>query len=241
MQKLFSGPPPLLERLKPGSEPAIPDHYLVSLRTLDYLLLGVMLLALASALSHALPFSTRAVYELFRMSSDHNIPAWYSSILLAIGAMLALECGKTAPDADARKAFLILGALLVLMSCDEVARLHETLPAYLANLLALGKFEVFAGRRWLILGAPFALALMLWVLLKVDRALRGHAKERATMLLGFVAILLGGLVLEALAALTAKGDLARFVLVHLEESLEMLGTLLICASLVLIRDRQFRA
>lgn len=231
-------PPHVFTRLQPRSATNTRNHYLLGLRTLDYLLLGLLLLGIASAVTYAVPANGRAVYQFFRLNSDNNVPAWYSSILLAMGALLAFECRATAHAADARKAFLILGALLLLMSCDEVVRLHETIPEFLANTLGLNKREWFKGRPWLLLGAPFVLALLLWVLLKVDRVVRGRPRERLTLLLGFMAIVLGGLVFEALALLTSNGSLARFVLVYLEESLEMLGTLLICASLVLIRDRQ---
>ena len=231
-------PPLFFGRVSSTSAVAGGNQFTVSLRTLDLLLVGLLLLCGASVVSTIIPLADRLLCDYFRMNSDTNIPAWYSSVLLALAAYLAFECRNIALDTLSKRGFLALGALLLLMSCDEIARFHETLPVYLANGLGLDRFNLLQGRLWLLLGAPFVLAIMLSVIWVANRVLRDHPLVRNLMVLGFLAVLLGGVVLETSALFVPHG-LFRMIEVMAEEFLEMFGTLLICASLVVWRDHQF--
>ena len=107
-------PPLFFERVSSTSAVAGGNQFTVSLRTLDLLLLGLLLLCGASVVATTLPLDDRLLDDFFRMNSDTNIPAWYSSVLLALAAFLAFECRILALDTLSRRVFLMLAALLLL-------------------------------------------------------------------------------------------------------------------------------
>ncbi len=100
---------------------------------------------------------------IFDLDKEGTIPQAYSGLLLAVAAtaaFVAARCG-----APPRRALLMLAAVFVYMSFDEVFRIHEALDSEL-------DFD------WQVLYLPIvALALVGW--LGVHRAIRGSRGARA--------------------------------------------------------------
>lgn len=210
----------------------------VTLKILIFLLAGVGVLVIFHLFA-IMTFSNPndLLFLLFFLGYDNNIPAWYSSMLLAIAAFLAFQCSNLArnfgrPD---QWAFLLLCALLMLMSCDEIARLHEVVPMRVAKILGIEAPGLFENHRWVLLGGPFVLILLAGIFGILIRVLKRHKPSLILLGLGLASIALGGVVLEAVTVLIPHGPLKQLEIL-VEECLEMIGTLLICASLVTWRD-----
>jgi hypothetical protein len=105
---------------------------------------------------------------LFDLDREGTVPQAYSGLLLlaaAAGAYVAARCG-----APQRRALMVVAAVLLYMSCDEVFRIHEALDAEL-------DFD------WQVLYAPIlALALAGW--LGVKRLIRDERPANALWVAG---------------------------------------------------------
>lgn len=106
------------------------------------ILLGIVLfLAVSNLINNATgqPFWT--ITRHIWLGADDNCTAWYSSLLLALAGLVAYQCAvlaRVVREAN-RKAFHLLVALLLLMSCDEIARLHETVFGDIAKSSDIGR------------------------------------------------------------------------------------------------------
>jgi len=178
------------------------------------------------------------IYVYFSMDFDRNIPAWYSSMLLALAGLVAFECSIVARRFGqwSQSVFLLLSLLLVFMSCDEIARFHETLPEILSDYLGLDSINLFEAHPWVLLGGPFVIILLVTMFLLLNNNLKRYPVSRPLMLWGFVVLVTGGIVLESIMEFLPRGILWQIEML-IEETLEMVGTLLISASLVLWRDQ----
>tara|TARA_R110000751_G_scaffold107645_7_gene203922 strand:+ start:21811 stop:22557 length:747 start_codon:yes stop_codon:yes gene_type:complete len=174
----------------------------------------------------------------FSMDFDRNIPAWYSSMLLALAGLVAFECSLAAERFGqwSKSVFLLLSLLLVFMSCDEIARFHETLPEILSDHLGLDSVNRFKAHPWVFLGGPFVIILLVTMFLLLNNTLKRFPKSRSLMLWGFIVLVTGGIVLESIMEFLPRGIWWQIEML-LEETLEMVGTLLISASLILWRDQ----
>ena len=212
---------------------------LITPRALALLLGGVGVLATSHL---ALIFSDvrreERVFRLFFLGFDDNVPAWYSSTLLLVAALLAFECARIAGRYSRwdRFVLLLLAALLLLMSCDEIARLHETLPVTLSRRLGLHGVNPFGGRAWLLLGGPAVIMILGGMFALVYHVFRTNPQSLRLIGSGFAVIVLSGVLLEAADALLPCRGLCKRIEILVEETLEMIGTLLICWSMVLWRD-----
>lgn len=157
------------------------------------------------------------------VSNEISLPTWWSTSLLVLAGVLMLTAAGVVPGRSERTAWRLLGGLLVLMSLDEAAMLHERLA------LVGSTWWPDAGLNymWLLLGVPLAGAVVLFVALTV-RGLPGAV--RWTVLGAFGTYFLGavGAELAQEAILRAEEPeqtrwFARRFLAHLEEGLEMTG------------------
>jgi len=178
------------------------------------------------------------IYVYFSMDFDRNIPAWFSSMLLALASLVAFECSLVSRRFGqwSQSVFLLLSLLLVFMSCDEIARFHETLPEILADYLGLDSVNRFEVHPWVLLGGPFVIILLVTMFLLLNNSLKRYRGSRPLMLWGFVVLVTGGIALESIMEFLPQGILWQIEML-IEETLEMVGTLLISASLVLWRDQ----
>ena len=114
---------------------------IIGLNTIRLLAVGVLCLAVVNIFLNLARSERTLWFNYLFLGFDNNIPAWYSSFLLAISALLAFECRDTLGQTETRdrRIFLGLGLLLILMSCDEIAKFHEILPEVIANKIGLKK------------------------------------------------------------------------------------------------------
>ncbi len=183
---------------------------------------------------------SRVFIHLFNVDAEHNIPTYFSMILLLAAAFLlgvtaAAERTRKSPDVPY---WVILAAGFLFMSVDEVAVLHEKLiepVKRLGNGLGHGFFYY----SWVIPG----LVVVLIVGLVFFRFLsRLEPKTRFAFLAAGAVYLTGTIGFEMIAGrhadLHGTRNLVYALLATVEESLEMAGVILfIRALLVRLADR----
>ena len=171
------------------------------------------------------------------LDSEHALPAYYSSLLLFVAALLLFVIGtlvRQSGKADHRR-WLLLALIFMAMSVDEAVSFHEVLIEPLRNKLGLGGIFYFS---WVIPGAAAVLALGLWFLPFLFRLPRTTAM---LMMLSGGLFVGGALGLELLGGVYAEAQgmqSATYLAVAIaEETLEIAGiTLFIAALLTHIRS-----
>jgi hypothetical protein len=166
----------------------------------------------------------KAIMRLFDVNSEHNVPSWFSSMLLmgcALVAALLAALGRRAGRRDAGS-WAGLAALLSLLSLDEAVALHERLGGPAAAVLGdstRGALH-FA---WVVPGLALGLVFVRFVVRLPASTRRLVVAAAGLYLTGAVALeAAGGMVLEA------QGHRAGYLLVTAaEEGLEMAGSVLL--------------
>ena len=176
--------------------------------------------------------------QFLDVNGEANLPTWFSVVLLASTALTALVLGAAHLLGNPRgdRFGLALGVVLLGLSLDELAGIHERLGG-LGNRLLAGEYLHFT---WVVPGAVVA-AVLAVALVRGSTSL--PARSRRLILLGFAVYVLGALVLETLSGLVLEewGDRAGYLLVTAaEEFCEMLGVVVVLGGLVraveLVRD-----
>ena len=185
------------------------------------------ILYLAFALSATVPL-------VFDLDAEGTVPVWWSSLqLLATGAVFGLLVLRNRRKPSVSVPLTGLAALLVLMSLDETASLHETIGAYVDRIVVERGNTVFSitGVWFAVLGVPLIVLLtLLFARLSVFFAsvpgtLRGFA-------VGFIVFLGGALGVEAISNFVAGEGMLRVWTTAWEEGFEMIGVgILLCAAL----------
>ena len=166
-----------------------------------------------------------ALVPFLSLSYEHNVPTWFSSVLLFCCA-LALGTIARSPGPGRRAHWAVLGFIFLFMSLDETAQLHEHL-----GLLLEGRGVLYFS--WVI---PAALAVAVGGLafLPFLRAL--PSRRRNQFMAAGVTYVAGALLMELpLGWWTERAgndNLTYAAIDHLEELLEMLGASLFLAALV---------
>jgi hypothetical protein len=203
------------------------------------LLLADIVMAALYILDAALAHRYRRFSRLVNLDGEANLPTWYSSSQLLV---LGLLLGAFAVVIDRRNSrswpFVVLAALCLGMSLDEVARIHESIGNKSDVLLPGGSREdSFFPRTgiWMfLLGLPFLLVVVLLWRLSAPFLL---GRERVARLyrVAFVVYITSVLGIEILSNFVSPGGLASVVQVVCEELGEMLGlTLLVWATVELL-------
>lgn len=163
---------------------------------------------------------------LFAVTSEQNLPTWYSLVLMLLATAVALVVGLLKAPFDRALAirWYILSAVMLLLSLDEAASIHERLDGVGAAIFSGGGLLHFA---WVIPGLVIA-AIILSAVYTIGRSLpRPIAVE---LMAGFAIFFFAALGLEMLGGLILDtvGDGWTYVIVAtIEEFLEMLGTIVI--------------
>jgi hypothetical protein len=176
------------------------------------------------------------------LNAEANLTAWFGSFLLLSCAAVsgAIAVAERDRDRALGHRWTVLALLLLLMSVDESAQLHDMATGPLRRTLGteLGLFH-FA---WVIpaLVALVAVALHLHPLV---RSL--EARERTRLLVGAAVYLGGAVVMEMVGGLVVDVDvevngytLPYLATVTVEEGCELVGALLILGALLEIGGRR---
>jgi len=101
----------------------------------------------------------------FNLSQEANLPTWYSSFKLTLAALAAFYCYRIEAHKKHAWLWLVVALLMLLMSIDETAQIHETLSVWFMNSLAGNRlriaFEIGAAGGPLLWGIIFAPILIL--------------------------------------------------------------------------------
>jgi hypothetical protein len=203
-------------------------------KTLRYLSLGVVLLVLINIVNDAIgrPFwnVTRHVY----LGQDDNASAWFSSILLIVAAAFAYKCFRVAQASRIERywAFGLVAGLLAVMSCDEVARFHESLDAVGARLEAVSTLGVGNHAGWVWVGGPVIVVAFAVFFAVLRRPLSLAPGSVRLFAIGIGLIVFGGILLESTINWLNHDELQWLwnLEVIAEETMEMAGTMFIAYS-----------
>jgi hypothetical protein len=66
--------------------------------------------------------------RIFLVTSESNVPTWFSSTQFVLAAMACMWVGRSDPRAG--RSWLLLGLVFLFFSFDEVAMIHERLEAH---------------------------------------------------------------------------------------------------------------
>lgn len=178
--------------------------------------------------------ASRLLFQLFDLNGENNIPTWYTSIVWAIAAGLALVASRREAGHDAvmRWSWTLLAGVFLLLSLDEVGSLHERLLGLAGDTAqhALGLADSFY-YDWAAMGAILVIvfgALFVPFLLRVPRAVA------ARLIIAGGVFLSGSLAVETIgssyeAGWIASTELFRISwhrLIFVEELLEVVGAVL---------------
>lgn len=198
------------------------------------------LLALANILNLVLGMPFWPITRLIHLGSDENAAAWFSSILFFIASIVAYDCWKLARAQAIKNCYLILyfAMLLAFMSLDELARIHETLGDDLAKLTGLNDASFAKNANWVWIGGPVIILIFGYVLYNLKSLFQTSPFSFKVLIIAFACIVVGGVFLESLTNFLNHDNLKLLwdIEVIFEETLEMLGSILIIYSLIIWRD-----
>ena len=150
---------------------------------------------------------------------ERNPSTWFSAAQLALAAVLAYAVGIGRDD---RRNWNVVAAVLLFLSVDEVATVHEKL-GQLPGIPGIGH------RAWAGAGLVLA-ALVAWRLL--PWALRLERPLRFALVVGGATFVAGAIGFEVAAAQRAHEDTTFWVLSSIEENLEMVGVYVVARLLL---------
>jgi hypothetical protein len=111
--------------------------------------------------TEAIPNQGPVSHSPFHLINERTIPAFFSGALLGAGALLAFLAARLEPRGE-RLSWTVFGLVLLLMSADEVAEIHERL-------------ETWTGTDWQQIYLPVAaLAAVAWW--RIVKHVRGAAR-----------------------------------------------------------------
>jgi len=175
--------------------------------------------------------------RLFHMGHEGNLPTWFSSILWAIAAILAYQCRCFTRIAYERKVWLFVAIILMLLSVDEVAMIHEHL---FGNFLG-NRLKTIVSRKWIrswvVVAMPFLVIGTIWIGILLKKCLRGSHKAARLFMLGVGTLFISVVFLEFLQPQHFDASVITSPLFELEmlmeETGEMIGVLFFIAGLLL--------
>ena len=204
---------------------------------LRVLLVIISVLVVAGLIAHLLRFgfgltSAFGFIRLFDLNQEANVPTWFSSVLLAMCALL-LALIAVAKRTSSDRWFLhwaALGVIFALMSLDEIASVHERFMEPLKSAFELGGLLTNA---WVLLAFVFLPVLLLIYF----RFLLMLPRRSLGLFLLSAAVYLGGVVGVEMFSGAMKStygfDSLNFALMTtLEEALEMIGLALFIHALL---------
>ncbi|MGH6996917.1 MAG: hypothetical protein ACREEO_01935 [Phenylobacterium sp.] len=178
--------------------------------------------------------ASRLLFELFDLNGENNVPTWFTSMVWAMAAGLAMVASRRefSPDTITRLSWSLLGGVFLLLSLDEVGSLHERLLGLAGDTIkrSLGLADSFY-YSW----APMGMLMVILIAgLFVPFLLRIPRGAAARLILAGGVFLSGSLAIETIgssyeAGWIASSDVFRISwhrLIFVEEVLEMIGAIL---------------
>lgn len=162
------------------------------------LLVGILLLAAANIIDLLFGRPFWIVTSKIHLGIEQTISTWYSSVLLACAATMAFLCFRVSVLKGIKPAFAwpFVAAMLLFLSCDEVATLHESIGHYLNEKIIPSVASEWKHTGWQILLGPVAVAIAVVLSGVLWTHLRGAGRTGLYMLTGCIVLLGSGIGLE---------------------------------------------
>ena len=217
-----------------------PRNIVIWLSTITILLLVAHLITIAmpyifEGFEHGF---VRLLFSLFFLDGEGNLPAIFSTCLFLLNGFIFLVVWKAAGLAgDSRKILLFLSSVFVFLALDESISIHERLIDPLRQALdATGIFYY----TWII---PYGIGVGLVSIFAIPVFWRMQKKIRFWFGLSAATYLFATIGLEMISGkylvmMNEQKDIVWIFMVTLEESLEMVGLIiLVYAQLLLLRNK----
>jgi hypothetical protein len=174
------------------------------------------------------------VTRMIDLDTEANLPTWFSGCLHAIAAYFAYQVSIIAGSHRGRRLWQVVSLVFVLMSCDEVAQIHESVGVYFVNHhSSMARLKISP---WLVvLGVPL-LAGFAILARKVSLYIK-RPKTRFYFGIGLLCLIGGAFILESTLRLQFFQSLGKIRWIwllekDLEEGLEMVGVILMIRGLL---------
>jgi hypothetical protein len=166
----------------------------------------------------------------FDLDQEGNLATWFSVALLFVNAMLLAVIAGVRRGERGRRAWTGLALLVLAMSAEEAASLHEMTVLPLRHLLHAGGLLYYT---WVVPGALFVLCVAAVYLPFLARL---PSRTRNLFILSGFVYVSGALGFEMIsgryASLHGDNNLTYKLLAHVEESLEMAGLVVLMYALL---------
>lgn len=208
-----------------------PSRVVFALTTVAALLLmaHLGLLLITATTGHDRIFG---LVRLFDLNSEDNVPSFFSGTLFLLNAVLVWLVSRLPAPAHRSKVWVVLAAVFVFLSYDEVFGIHEQLTRPMREALHTTGLLYYP---WMIAYVVPLLAVIAWFFptwRRLDAVARTRLMVAGTLyLLGAVVMeMIGGAYDEAFGRRTLGWGL----LVAVEESLEMAGLIVLAHALFML-------
>jgi len=196
------------------------------------LLIGTIALILLHIINELVGKPSWQITRLIWLGHESTIATWFSSMLFFIAAFFAYQCSLVfSLKSEAKRMWCVCSLILLVLSCDEVAQMHEYWGAYINEHFF--KLKGIEHASWIVI-IPFFLVGLLLFISKFKKYLFCSAKAMKFLALGTVMFIAGAFILEATINFLNHGNLEWVwkIEIVLEEACEMFGVLLIVKGLM---------
>lgn len=182
------------------------------------------------------------LHGLFNLDGEANIPAWFSSAQLLVTSMLIwLAAFLQKPDERPSRFFLFMaGAVVSLMSMDEIAQVHESVTAVVGARYIEWVPLFLSDHKEAIILILIASAIALRAIRDDLKAIWSWSRQASLIALsGIIIFITGAGVVETLGfKFLQTGTTLYKVEVAIEEFMEMAGvSIFLYAVIRYVRDR----
>jgi hypothetical protein len=198
----------------------------------------------------------RALFDLFDLNMEANLPSWYSSMQLLLVAVVLLSLAsplfRDHPGvARLRRLWVVLGMGFVYLSADEGGAIHERLSQLMAasggrsssspltallHAAGINRAPRGAGL-WILLYVAIGIVVVALLVPMIGPALRTFRGPTLLFVAGFAVMLAGGVVVEGIGDILHFVRSAHLLEVGIEEMLEMGGVTVMLYSGVRVLSR----
>jgi hypothetical protein len=173
------------------------------------------------------------ITRLIGLDTESNFSTWFSGMILAIAAFFAYQVSVAAGPHRGCRTWQIVAFVLLFMSCDEVAMIHENAGEFIAkHFIVLSQTKHSA---WLLV---FGVPILIGVMFLARRINLYITSSKAHLFLGvgLLSYIAGAFLFESMLGLRFFPDLAKTTWLWtteeiFEEGLEMLGVIMIIKGL----------
>lgn len=172
------------------------------------------------------------LFRLFNLNEEGNVPTWFAATTLLLSASLLAVVWRSARAAGDRYArhWGFLALIFLFIAIDEASSIHELLILPLRELLSAEGALYFA---WVV---PYGIAVVVFALAYARFLLAIPRRTALGLAAAAVVFVSGALGMEMVSPWvydwTGEVSLPMFVLLLVEETLEMLGVAILVHTLL---------